>query len=87
MGVFVVTLQGREAEGSLALTVLAFVSADRETQAEESAVRELEAFGWREVVAFRSGEVTDEVALPGDFRGAMENARRYGCSLIIYDEP
>ena len=87
MGVFVVTLEGREEEGGPALTVLAFVCADEEAEAEAAAMRELEGFGWREVSALRSGEVTDETALPEDFRGAMETARRYGCGLIIYDEP
>jgi hypothetical protein len=87
MGVFVVTLQGVEVDGGPPLTVLAFVSADERDEAEPEAVRELERLGWGAVRALRSGEVVDEAALPEDFRGAMDNARRYGCALIIYDEP
>ena len=87
MAVFVVTLEGVEAAGAPALTVLAFVSAAADAQAEAAAVRELEGLGWRDVSALRSGEITDEAALPDDFRAALETARRYGCGLIIYDEP
>ena len=81
------TLQGVEVAGGPALTVLAFVAADAADAGEAQAVREVEAMGWREVAALRSGEVVDESALPDDFRGALATARRYGCGLIIYDEP
>ena len=84
-GVFVVTLEGVEAAGASPLTVLAFVRAATARAAEAGAVAELAGLGWSDVGALRSGEVTDAVALPEDFRGAMATARRFGCGLIIYD--
>ena len=87
MDVFVVTLQGVEAGGAAPLTVLAFVTADDEAAAEAIGVAEVEALGWGAVEALRTGAVTDEAALPDDFRDAMAVARKWGCGLIIYDEP
>jgi hypothetical protein len=85
-GVFVVTLQGVEAPGPQPLTVLAFVAAQTAEAAEAVGADEVAALGWTDVAVLRSGEVTDEAALPADFAGAMETARRFGCGLIIYDE-
>lgn len=85
--VFVVTLQGLEPPGPQPLTVLAFVTADSTGAAEAVGAAEVAAMGWTEVAVLRTGEVTDAAALPRDFAGAMETARRFGCGLIIYDEP
>lgn len=85
MTVSVVTLEGVEAPGTPALTVLAFVRAATPAAAEAGALAELAALGWSNVRALRTGEVTDPGALPEDFRGAMETALRFGCGLIVYD--
>lgn len=84
VGVFVVTLEGIEANA--ALTVLAFVKAETAEAAEAAAADELQNLGWTDVRALRCGEVVDAAALPDDFRGAMATALRFGCGLIIYDE-
>jgi len=83
--VFVVTLEGVEAQGAPPLTVLAFVRAATAEAAEAGAAAELAGLGWSAVQVLRSGEVTDAAALPEDFRGAMQTALRFGCGLIIYD--
>jgi len=85
--VFVVTLEGVEPPATAALTVLAFVTAPTAEAAEATGAAEVAALGWIDVAVVRSGEVTDASALPADFAGAMETARRFGCGLIIYDEP
>lgn len=85
--VFLVTLQAVETPGSAPLTVLAFARADEEDAAKAVATTELEAFGWTDIEPLRTGELVDFEALPDDFRGAVANAERYGCGLIIYDEP
>jgi hypothetical protein len=87
MPIFVVTLQGVETAGAPPLTVLAFVAAADEAAAHATGLAEVEALGWTGVEAQRAGEVTDETALPDDFRRAMAAARQWGCGLIIYDEP
>ena len=86
VGVWLVTLEGAEAVGGPMLTVLAFVKADTEAAAEAGAVAELAELGWSQVTALRSGEVVDAAAVPEDFRGAMDEALRFGCGLIVYDE-
>ena len=86
VGVWLVTLQGVETEGEPALTVLAFVKADTEAAAEAGAAAGLAGLGWSQVTALRSGEVVDAAALPQDFRGAMDEALRFGCGLIVYDD-
>ncbi|WP_293678769.1 hypothetical protein [uncultured Phenylobacterium sp.] len=83
--VFVVTLEGLEPGATSPLTVLAFVRADEEVDAERKAAAELEHFGWTEVRALRCACVLDAAALPEDFRETMEKALRYGVALIIYD--
>jgi hypothetical protein len=85
--VFLVTLEAVETTGVEPLTVLAFARADDEAGAHGVAVAELEGFGWRDVRPLRAGELTDRSALPADFRDAVANADRFGCGLIIYDEP
>jgi hypothetical protein len=85
--VFLVTLKAVEAAGAPPLTVLAFARAGDEADAQSVAVAELEGFGWRAIQPLRTGELTDRSALPPDFRDAVANADRFGCGLIIYDEP
>ncbi len=85
--IFLVTLQAVETTGGPPLAVLAFARADGETAAMKVAVDELAAFGWTDIEAVRTGEITDFDALPHDFRPAVDTARRFGCGLIIYDPP
>jgi hypothetical protein len=86
--IFVVTLEAVEgAGGGPRLTVLAFVPGTSGAEAEAAAAAELGSFGWSDIRTLRHGEVTDEAALPEDFRGAFANARRHGCGLIVYDRP
>jgi hypothetical protein len=86
--IFVVTLEAVEDEaGGPRLTVLAFVPSTSGAEAEAAAAAELGSFGWSDIRALRHGEVTDEAALPQDFRGALANARRHGCGLIVYEQP
>ena len=86
VGVWLVTLEGVEAVGGPVLTVLAFVRAETGAAAEAGAVAELAGLGWSQVAALRSGEVVDAAAVPEDFRQAMDEALRFGCGLIVYDE-
>ena len=85
--VFVVTLQGVEAPSPRPLTVLAFVASETAEAAEAVGADEVAALGWTDVAVVRSGEVSDAAALPADFATAMQTALRFGCALIIYDEP
>jgi hypothetical protein len=85
--VFLVTLAAVEDVGSAALTVLAFARADSEETAKAVAVEDLEGLGWTEIQVVRTGELVDFAALPEDFRGAVDTAVRFGCGLIIYDQP
>jgi hypothetical protein len=85
--VFLVTLEAVEADGSPPLTVLAFARADDEGAGKAAAIAELEGFGWSAIRVMRTGELLDRSALPEDFRSAVANAERYGCGLIVYDEP
>ncbi|ODT89195.1 hypothetical protein [Phenylobacterium sp. SCN 70-31] len=85
--VFLVTLEAVEAPGDVPLTVLAFARAGDEAAAQAAAVAELEGFGWRDIRPLRVGELIDRDALPDDFRDAVANADRFGCGLIVYDEP
>lgn len=85
--VFLVTLQAVEAPGAAPLTVLAFARADDEPAARSVATSDLEGLGWTDIAVERVGELVDWAALPEDFRGAVDTAVRFGCGLIIYDEP
>ena len=85
--VFVVTLEAVEPGAAGPLTVLAFVRAADETAAERDAAVELARCGFVSSQALRTAHVIDAAALPEDFRSAMATALRYGCGLIIYDEP
>jgi hypothetical protein len=85
--VFLVTLEAVEVAGSAALTVLAFARADTEDAAKSVATEDLRGLGWTDVQVVRTGELVDFDALPDDFRGAVDTAVRFGCGLIIYDEP
>lgn len=86
-GIFVVTLEAVEPGATRPLTVLAFARADDETNAEAAAAADLADQGWRDVRVLRIAEVIDAPALPEDFRAAYETALKWGCALIIYDEP
>ena len=83
--VFVVTLEGLEPGAAGPLSVLAFVQADDEAEAERRAAAELEHFGWTAITALRCACVIDPAALPEDFRPTMDKALRYGVALIVYD--
>jgi hypothetical protein len=85
--VFLVTLQAVETAGAAPLTVLAFARADDEDAARAVATADLEGLGWTDIVVERTGALVDWNALPDDFRGAVDTAVRFGCGLIIYDEP
>jgi len=85
--VFVVTLEALEDGRPPALTILAFVKASTEVDAEAIAVVEVGRDGFTDAQVLRTAEVIDAAALPEDFGSAMANAQRYGCGLIVYDEP
>lgn len=85
--VFLVTLQAVETPGTAPLTVLAFARADDEDAGKAVAIADLEGFGWSDIDVQRIGELVDWDALPDDFRSAVDTAVRFGCGLIIYDEP
>jgi hypothetical protein len=85
--IFVVTLEGYEPPDPARLTVLAFVQAADEGDAQQGALSALAERRWTSVQALRAGEVTDEAAVPADFERALESARRCGLGLIIYEEP
>lgn len=84
-GVFVVTLHAWEA--GTRLTVLAFAKAADMAEAEATAVRETLRDGFTQPEVLRTAEVIDAGAMPEDFRDALAGAHRYGCWLIVYDEP
>jgi hypothetical protein len=86
-GVYVVTLEALEGGKPPALTILAFVQAGTEAEAEATAILEVGRDGFSDARVLRTAEVIDAAAMPEDFGTAMANARRYGCGLIVYDEP
>lgn len=86
-GVFVVTVEALEDGRPPALTILAFIQAATEAEAEATAIVEVGRDGFSEARVLRTAEVIDAAAMPEDFSSAMANARRYGCGLIVYDEP
>ena len=85
--VFVVTLEAVEAGVGPPLTVLAFARADTGAAAEAAAAADLAEQGFAHIRALRTAEVIDAPALPDDFRNAYETALKWGCALIIYEEP
>jgi hypothetical protein len=87
MSCFLVTLEADETSSGPRLKVLAFALGEDEAAATAAAVSDLEGQGWSGIEALRTGEVTDPGALPDDFRSAYEAALKWGCGLIIYDEP
>lgn len=87
VSVFVVTLEALEDGRPPALTILAFVKAPTEAEAQAIAVVEVGRDGFTDARVLRTAEVIDAAALPEDFGSAMANAQRYGCGLIVYDEP
>ncbi|MBU1379095.1 MAG: hypothetical protein KKE02_23910 [Alphaproteobacteria bacterium] len=86
-GVYVVTLEALEDGRPPALTILAFVKAETEADAEAVAVVEAGRDGFSDARVLRTAEVIDAAAMPEDFSDAMASAHRYGCGLIVYDEP
>lgn len=86
-GVFVITLEALENGRPPALTILAFVKADDEATAQAIATLEVGRDGFSDARVLRTAEVIDAAAMPADFGSAMANAHRYGCGLIVYDEP
>jgi hypothetical protein len=67
--------------------ILAFARGETEDAASLAAFEGLDALGWIDAEALRSGEITDPGAVPDDLKGPMRNALRDGCALVIYDEP
>jgi hypothetical protein len=67
--------------------LLVFARGDDEAAAEAAARDGLSALGWDEPAILRSGEITDEGAVPDDLTAALANARARGCAVIVYDEP
>ncbi len=86
-GVFVVTLEATEGGEPPPLTILAFIKADEEAQAQAVAVAEAARDGFADARVLRAAEVIDAAAMPEDFREAMAGAQRYGAWLIVYDQP
>jgi hypothetical protein len=87
LSIFVVTLEGKEPGDPTPLTVLAFVEAADEAEAERQGLAALSDRRWPEARFVRAGEVTDEAAVPPDFANALASARRHGLGLIIYEQP
>ena len=67
--------------------LLVFARGDDEAAAGAAALNGLAALGWDAPEVLRSGEITDETAVPEDLQGALARARANGCSVIVYDEP
>lgn len=90
--VFLVTTQAvagpdsEDADGRR-YTILAFARADTEEAASDVALSDLAGQGYIDVEIERTGEITDPGAIPDDLRNAYDIALRWGCGLIIYDEP
>jgi len=92
VGVFVLTMQAvagpRNAQpDGRRYTILAFARGGTEDAATEQAFQGLEALGWTDGETLRCGEIVDPGAVPEDLRGALHNAWRNGCALVVYDEP
>jgi hypothetical protein len=68
-------------------TILAFAQAGAENDAEAIVRDDLAAQGYINVEIERTGEITDPTAIPEDLRNAYHTALKWGCALIIYDEP
>lgn len=85
--IFVVTLEAREGGRPPVLTILAFIAAPTEAEAQGVAIVEAGRDGFSDARVLRTAEVIDAAAMPEDFAAAMASARRYGCGLIVYDEP
>jgi hypothetical protein len=68
-------------------TILAFAQAAAEDAAQTVARDDIAAQGYIDVEIERIGEITDPTAIPEDLRNAYHTAVKWGCALIIYDEP
>jgi len=90
--VFVVTVEavagpGVDPPDGRRYTILAFACAADEAAAALVARADLAAGGWMDIEVLRTGEIVRPEAVPDDLRNALETARRFGCALVIYDEP
>lgn len=90
--IFLVTTQaiaGPESEDAdgRRYTILAFAKAESEDAARAVARDDLAAQGYIDVEVERTGEITDPSGIPEDLRNAYQTADKWGCALIIYDEP
>jgi hypothetical protein len=91
VGIFVLTLravagpENAQPDGRR-YTILAFAKGETEAAATDAAFKGLDALGWMEGEALRCGEIVEPGAVPEDLRGAMQNAERHGCALVVYDE-
>lgn len=92
MSIFLVTTEataGPESEDAdgRRYTILAFAQGDAEDAAQAVVRDDLAAQGYIEVEIERTGEITDPTGIPEDLRNAYHTAVKWGCALIIYDEP
>lgn len=67
--------------------ILAFAQADTEDAAHVVARGDIAAQGYIDVEIERTGEIIDPSGIPEDLRNAYHTAVKWGCALIIYDEP
>jgi len=65
--------------------ILLFARAADEAEADAVGRHALDVRGWDAPQILRSGEITDEGAVPEDLRGPMQRARRDGCALVVYE--
>lgn len=91
IGVFVLTIRATAGPANSQpdgrrYTILAFAKGETEEAATAAAFNGLDALGWIEGEAVRSGEIVDAGAVPEDLRGALHKARENGCALVVYDE-
>jgi hypothetical protein len=78
--------QSEDADGRR-YPILAFALADTEDAARAIACEDLAGQGYVDIDIERIGEITDPDAIPEDLRNTYQIAVRWGCALIIYDEP
>ncbi len=68
-------------------TILAFAQGETDDAAQTVARDDIAAQGYIDVEIERTGEITDPTGIPEDLRNAYHTAVKWGCALIIYDEP
>jgi hypothetical protein len=92
VAVFVLSVRARAGPGNSTpdgrrYDLLVFARGADEAQAGRAGLNGLAGLGWEEPELLRSGEITDEAAVPEDLRGALARARADGCAVIVYDQP